>query len=237
MVRAIKNISLRTVNKTRELKCSNFSVDEYQMTIGGSGPIHSNMSNNRLMNYVARGDARNQRNGNQINPQRFTLKGWCKIQGYSNSSAYQELKVRVVVGYMDNNTIADLIASSSTVPYFWNGQPVIATGDYRDILRNLNYKAITPMYDRTYSIAPAPEYTFDSTQTTTQTKLKDYFNIYINKKLPSRKELTWDPIANDMWQEKNIVALAFIRTMNDDTVITTNVVEFNLEGNFYYHDA
>lgn len=234
---AVKKLALNTVNKSRELKCVNFHVDEKQVTLPSSGAVTTNLSNNLMFNYVGVGQQQNQRIGKQVNPRRFVCRGWGKINGLANLSAYQELKVRLVFGYVDNDTLADISASSSIVPYFWNGKSVVAAGDFRDILRNLNYKIISPFYDRTFSIAPAPEFTFDSNTVTSQTRLKDHFTFSINKVMPRSKEITWDSTSSDMWQEKNIVCLSFVRTMNDDTLVTTNVLEYCMEGNFFYHDA
>lgn len=238
-VNTIKTLALKSVNKTRELKFRNVQVDEYQVLLNSSGVVTTNLTNNYLFNYLSSGTASSQRTGTQVNPVSLHLRGWAKINGDTNDASFREIKSRVIMGYVDNDSLQDLESSLSSSLVFWNGEPEIPTGDYKDVIRKLNYKFINPIYDRTFTIAPNM-YQQDGNNVPTTfigSKLKDYYNININKKFGKNSEIRWDSINNDCWQKQNLVMLVFNRLMNDDTVLTTIPLEFCLEGGFYFHDA
>lgn len=236
----IKNMIRKYVNKTRELKAKNYIVDEDTIVFASQGVINNNSGNGGYTyNYVAQGDENYQRDGNQIQPVSVRMKGWAKLDAESNESSYRESKLRLIWGLMDNDSLLKLQTSLSGAPIFWNGtEGVIPTNDFKDITRNLNYKFIRPVSDKTYSLAPNTIY-YDSNGTavtTTDSKMKDYFMIDFKYKFGKQAELTWDK-TNNCWQKQNLVCIAFHRALNDDTQITSLNVEFCMEGSFYYFDS
>lgn len=238
-VNAIKSIARKTLEKTRELKSKVVTVDEYQLTLNSSGVMTTNQTNNYLFNYLSSGTGDSQRVGSQIQPVSLNMKGWLKINGTTTDANYREIKSRVIMGYVDNDSLQQLEASLSTSPVFWSNEAVIPTGDFRDIIRGLNWKFIRPIYDRTFTIAPNYQFNDGSPAQATfyTSKMKDYASINIKHKFGKNAEMRWDSINNDCFQKKNIVCLVFNRLMNDDVIVSTIPVEFNLEGNFNFYDA
>lgn len=238
--KAIKSLALKTTNKTRELKNVNVNVNEYNVSLGGAAMIRNDLGNDYIYNYVAQGDGHYNRDGNQIQPIGLSLRGWTKINGSFTNASYREIALRVVAAYVSDDTLNELETGFNSTQVFWSNQSVIPTGDYRDILRKFNYSKIQPIYDRTFKVAPSPQFSDGASsvvQTTPAVGVKDYAMININHKFSKNSELTWSHQYGDCWQKKNLVLFAVSRLMNDDTDITTVTHEFCLEGNFYYHDA
>lgn len=236
----IKSMIRKYVDKTRELKIKNYIVDEDTIVFASQGVINNNSGNGGYTyNYVSQGDSNSERDGNQIQPVSVHMKGWAKLDSYSAESSYRESKLRLIWGFMDNDSLLKLQTSLSNSPIFWNGTGgVIPTNDFKDITRNLNYKFIKPVSDKTYNLAPNTIY-YDSTGTSTystDSKMKDYFMINFKHKFGKSAELTWDN-TNNCWQKQNLVCIAFHRALNDDTQITSLNVEFCMEGSFYYFDS
>lgn len=233
-VNVIKSLALKTTNKTRELKSLNLTVNEDIIPIGGQGIIQNAASNTYVYNYVSSGTGVGTRIGNKVTPVRLTLKGWHKINGLSTSSSSREIALRVCMGYVDNATLQELENSFTATPLFWSNKPTVYTADYRDALRNFNWKAFRPIYDKTFKVRP------DYKQSNTDTAVpqgKDYGMVNINHTFSKSNELTADTIATDCWQKNNLVMFCYSRLMNDDTALSTLVHEFCLEGNFQFYDA
>lgn len=236
----VRSIALKAVNKTRELKQRNIAVDEYQTAFPGAGVITNNLTNSYVYNYIGEGDGYKQRVGNQIQPVSLRLKGWVKVNGNSNDAAYHECAVRIIAGFVDNDSLQDLESSLSTSRMFWNGNSTIPAGDYKDITRNLNWKFIRPIYDKKFTLAPATNLIDSGNGTSTTTSpngIRDYKLLNISHKFGKMAELTLDSEHADCWQKQNLVIISFARTLNDDISLTSNVLEYCLEGNFYFHDS
>lgn len=243
-MKMIKTLALNTVNKTRELKTRNFAADNQLVTLGGSKLIVTNNSpNSYVMNYMPVGNTYKTRQGNQINPIRFTLQGYGKIRGNADLSyltSANQIFCRTVVGYANADILQDIEGSIANVPWFWNGQEVVAAGNYKDILRKFNYSVFRPFYDKTKALSPSAFVTDGSTTETVESltpQMKDHYQININHKFKRGTELTNDTTENDCWNKNNIICLVFCRTMSDDLTPATINLHVWLEGNLYYHDA
>lgn len=240
-VNIIKHQALKVVNKTRELKNMHFTVDERTVSLGSQGIIRNNLGNSYVYNYIPQNDGQGGRIGNQINPISFRLSGWHKINTEFSNASYREVQLRVVLAYVDNDTLQTLESSLTAAPIMWSNQAIPMAGDYKDILRSFNWKMINPIMDKTFTVAPNP--TFPSgdsgglVNTYPAQKFKDYGIIKYNHRFNPKKELQWDNVNNDCWQKNNLVLFAISRLMNDDLDVQAAQHEFCLEGNFYFHDA
>lgn len=240
--RTIKALVNKSVNKTREMKNRPYVIDDEQITLGGSSVLEctNTQPNTYVLNFMPNGTTNQQRIGTQCTPQRFVMKGWAKILSSPDDNYFasqEQVYVRTVMGYVDNNTLQQMEASISNVPWFWNGTEQISTSTYKDIIRNLNYSVIRPVYDKTKSIAPTAYMNNTSgAQEGLTPQMKDHFRISINHKFPKNMELTVDADEGDCWQRHNLVCLVFSRTMNDKSANGPNI-HFFLEGQLYYTDA
>lgn len=235
-VNIIKSQALKVVNKTRELKNMHFTVDERTISLGSQGIIRNNLGNSYVYNYIPQNDGQGGRIGNQINPISFRLSGWHKINTEFANASYREVQLRVVLAYVDNDTLQQLETSFASAPIMWSNQAIPLSLDYKDVLRSFNWKMINPIFDKTYTVAPNPIYDSGSATYPAQ-KCKDYGIIKYNHRFNPKKELQWDNVENDCWQKNNMVLFAISRLMNDDVDVQSAQHEFCLEGNFYFHDA
>lgn len=233
----IRSLAVKSVNKTRECKVLPVHVDEYQVAFAGQGAVRNN---NSLNDYVYnlptnRGTANNYMIGTQIQPLYLHLRGWCKFTGTTSVPSAAECAVRLIAGFVDDQTLAEIETGVNSTLLFYSNEARIATGDYRDIIRGLNWAKIQPVFDRVFKVAPNP----NDQNSTSISKLKDYFDINIKHKFSKSQELTLSQMNSnhDRWTKKNLVLLTFSRTMNDDAIITTLAHEFSLEGCFKYYDA
>lgn len=200
-VSIIKAQALRVVNKTRELKNMHFTVDERTITIGGSGIIRNNLGNSYVYNYIPQNDGVGGRIGNQINPISFRISGWHKLGPQQSDSSYREVQLRVVLAYVDNNTLQALEQSFANTPILWSNQAVPIFNDYKDVLRSFNWKMINPIMDKTFTVAPSTIFDPDaaSLPAILANMVKDYGLIKFNHRFNTRKELQWDTEENDCW--------------------------------------
>ena len=231
----IKSLALKTTKQIAETKFLNVSVDEATCPIGSSAVITNNLNNSYVYNYMTVGTGRSQRVGHQINPIALKLKGWHKLNGVSNGASAREVALRVVLGYVDNDSLQTLEAGLGSFPLFWNGTASIYTNDYRDIMRSFNWKAFKPVYDKVFKVRPDYENSAGSANEVVP-QGKDYAMININHKFGKKAELRYDAVNQDCWQKQNLVMLCFSRLMTDDTTLTTLAHEFCLEGGLYYTD-
>ena len=225
----IKSLALKTTKKIAETKFLNITVDEKLCPLGSSSVITNNLTNSYVYNYMSVGTGRSQRVGHQINPLGLKLRGWTKINGVSNSASSREVALRVVMGYVDNDSLQTLENSLASFPLMWNGTETILTGDYRDIMRSFSWKAFKPVYDKVIKVRPDYEVN-SSTANDMVSYGKDYAMININHKFGKNCELRYDATNGDCWQKQNLVLLTFSRLMTDDTTLTSLSHEFCLEG-------
>lgn len=235
-VKSVKKFVSKMINSSREMKRLDVQVDEKQITIPGQGLITNNLTSNGIYNYMGVGTGADQRTGNQIQPVGIDLKGWMRFTSAVTSAFQADCKIRVIAGYVDDLTYVSAKSSFTSVNWFWNGKGAIYTDDFRDITRNLNYHVITPLSDRTYSMSPTTVFSGGNV-TTNPANMPHMRTLRVRHKFGPKELQVSQVTTENCWQKRNLILLAFVRLASDDLNIPATILEFVMEGGFYYHDA
>ena len=233
---------LAIVNKNREMKRLFFSVDERQMSPTGSQMLtfsypNTTNANSTVANRVLRGTSQYQRNGEEVTPRYFELKGILRYQGTSFNSGYDEVMVRVVAGFVDGDN-APLLDGDAQLQLS-NGNEVAIQADYTAIMRKFNWKKFRPFYDKTMKLQPSNfVFTNPATNSTSGNNVGAPISRFLNIKHYFGKESKNQSYNNQQYQQSgNIQVLVISRTTNDDTLVTSNNIEISAEGHFSFYDC
>ena len=233
---------LSIVNKNREMKRLFFTIDEDAMSVTGSQMLtfaypNTTNANTTVANRVLRGSNSYQRNGEEITPKYFQLKGIMKYQGSSFNSGYDEIMVRVVAGFVDGDN-APLLDGDSQLQLS-NGLEVGLSSDYTAIMRKFNWKKFRPFYDRTTKLQPSNFVVTNPTaNSTTGNNVGAPISRFLNIKHYFGKDCKNQTYNNSQYQQSgNIQVLVISRTTNDDVLVTTNDLEISAEGHFSFYDC
>ena len=240
-----KNRVLAIVNKNRELKRLYFTIDEEQVGPSGSKflsfsyPSASGYSNSVVSNRVNRvsgEDYSYSRSGLELTPKYWEWKGVVKYQGFSTQAGYDEITVRIVLGFVDADNAP--LADGDGGLQLSNGNSIALTADYAAIMRRFNWRKFRPIKDIKFKLQPATQNVNTGTNTTAfnsapiskMLTLKHYFGR-------NPKNQVYQSVNNDYPNQGNLQMLIITRPTNDDTLITTNNVEVTGEGHFAYYDV
>lgn len=234
---SLKQMVTSLINKGREMKRQEIYIDEQQIGPPGQALLlSSNIPTDGVYNYVQAGTGGTQRTGAQIQPISLDFKGWMRFTSNLDSAPTADCKVRLIAGYVDDITYVSARTSFTSVQWFWNGEGVITTNDFRDITRGLNWHLIQPVYDKTFTMSPATRFN-GSNVVTNPASFENMKEFRIKHKF-SGKEVIKSPITTEnVWQKKNFICMAWVRLASDDLAVPATNIEFVAEGGFYYHDA
>ena len=241
-----KDKVLRIVNKNREMKRLFFTIDEDQVSPAGSkfltftypsasGYAGSVVSNR--VNRVSGEDYSYSRSGLELTPKYWEWNGVVKYQGFSTNAGYDEVMVRVVLGFVDGDN-APLQDGDGDLQLS-NGNSIALTADYAAIMRRFNWRKFRPIKDIKFKLAPAAQYNSAGSNTTGHNsmapiskmlKIKHYFG-------KNPKNQVYQTTSNDYPNQGNLQMLIISRPTNDDTLVTTNNIEVSGEGFFGYYDV
>lgn len=168
-----KNRVLAIVNKNRELKRLYFNIDEDQVSPSGSKflsfsyPSASGYSSSVVSNRVNRvsgEDYSYSRSGLELTPKYWEWKGIVKYQGFSTQAGYDEITVRLVLGFVDGDNAP--LADGDADLQLSNGNSIALTADYAAIMRRFNWRKFRPVKDIKFKLQPASQYVNTGTNTT-----------------------------------------------------------------------
>ena len=242
-----KNRVLAIVNKNREMKRLYFTIDEDTMSPTGTQfltfqyPEATGYVGSVVSNKVIRssGDSYSySRDGLEITPKYWEWKGIVKYQGTSTSAGYDEVMVRMVLGFVDGDNAP--LASGDSELQLTNGTVAGVSSDYSAIMRRFNWKRFRPVQERMFKLQPAgfsatvganASTGFNSNAPISKMiTMKHYFG-------KNPKNITYPTSGSSQANSGNLQLLIISRTTNDDTLVTTNGIEVSGEGHFAFYDC
>lgn len=244
---SLKDKVLKIVNKNREMKRLYFTIDEETMSPTGSQflqftyPAASGYVGSVVSNKVIRssGDSYSySRDGLEITPKYWEWKGIVKYQGTSTSAGYDEVMVRMVLGFVDGDNAP--LADGDSELQLTNGTTAGISSDYTAIMRRFNWKKFRPVQERLFKLQPAGFSATVSANASTgfnsnapvskMITMKHYFG-------KNPKNITYPTSGSSQGNSGNLQLLIISRTTNDDTLVTTNSIEVSGEGHFAFYDC
>ena len=187
------------------------------------------------LNLTHQGIENEMRIGNQINPLRFTYKGYGYINiNTSDNTTVGQTHVRLAVGFRRQ---ADTLNTAISNLMMEGGRSVDLTGTYQDILNPFNWKEFRPFYDKTFEIAPASSLVNNYTNPF----LKNYFHFNVDYKFPPNSTLTSveseSGSVDELYNQNNIYVLFIARQMENGGAATTQTCKILATSLFQFHDA
>lgn len=185
-------------------------------------------------NSPDQGVAVQNRIGNTIMPIDFEVKGHISFTLSTNAS-HRESIVRVVWGFHDDTT--DLAASDELL--IKGGATATLSNDFTDLYADFDWKKFRPFYDELHTITPQVYVDVTTPTNYSIAKGRDYAFFNCKHKFKPGTKISWDKnnTSNGMARSKNIVGFVVARNLQDDTIITTNMVEISGFTKFRYTDA
>ena len=198
----------------------------------------NNQYESYCLNATRQGLENENRIGNVIKPQRFTLKGYGVLATtFSGNTIQNTAHVRLVVGFRRQSSI---LTPANGNLMLEGGVEVPLNFDYTDTQNGFNWKEFRPFYDKEFLIAPQ---TRDSNVPITNPFIKNYFHFNIDHKFSPTAEnlVTFENDVGDtnlLYNNNNIYAMFIVRQMNNDNDIVLNLpIEIYATSLFQFTDA